>query len=317
MNNCPAVKGGKRLLFSEKCATIEKIKGGDPVGKKRRWLLAALVLLVILLGAEVFRSNRCLAVDHYQVESAKLTENLRIVQLADLHNAEFGVNNEDLLDRVAEQEPDLIFFTGDLVKGQIKETDVAMDLVEQLVKIAPVYISIGNHEQIHQSNFGSDLVGMLEYRGATVLEFGYQDVEVKGQSLRIGGISGYCVPEKYLSTGEARADECAFLNEFTDTDRCTLLLCHMPVCWIRNDGISQWDADLVFAGHAHGGQIVLPFVGGVYAPDMGFFPGRLEGLYPSDDGTKTLVLTSGLGTSLPIPRFNNPPQILVLDILAA
>lgn len=283
--------------------------------KRRIWLVIA-VVLAALLGAELYRSNFTLTVSRYQVSSGKLTEDIRIVQLTDLHNAEFGEGNTDLLSCVAAENPDLILFTGDLVTGRVKETDVAMNLVEELVKIAPVYVSIGNHEQMYEKNYGGDLTGMLEYRGARVLEFAYEDIEVKGQSLRIGGISGYCLPEMYLSTGEAKAEECTYLKDFQDTDRCTLLMCHMPVSWIRNDAIICWDADLVFSGHVHGGQIVLPGLGGVYGPDMGFFPGRLEGLFPSDDGEKTLVLSSGLGSSVPIPRLNNPPQILVLDILA-
>lgn len=282
--------------------------------KKRVWLLAALCLCVVL-GVEVYRSNRMLSVDYETVSTDLVTEPVRIIHLSDLHNAQFGQKNEDLLALVAHQKPDLILFTGDLVTGYVKDTDVAMNLTEELVKIAPVYLSAGNHEQMHEGNFGSDLTGMFEYRGAKVLEFSYKDVNVRGQELRIGGISGYCIPDIYLKTGEARLEECEFLWDFQSTDRVTLLMAHMPLCWISNDGISHWDADFVFSGHAHGGQFRLPWIGGVYAPDMGLFPGWLEGLKTSADGTKTLVLSRGLGNSLPVPRLNNPPQILVLDIL--
>lgn len=286
--------------------------------KARKKILLPLALVLILAlwcGWEIYRSACCLEVDHYEVHSAKVSAPVRIVQLSDLHNSEFGKGNAQLLEAVAKEKPDLILFTGDLVTGSVKETDVAMKLVDNLVKIAPVYISVGNHEQLHQNNFGSDVTGMLEHRGTKVLEFGWDDVEVNGQSLRIGGISGYCLPEIYLKTGEAKQMECDFLTQFQDTDRCTLLMCHMPVTWITNGSLDYWDVDLVFSGHAHGGQVVLPGLGGVYAPDMGFFPGQLEGLFHSADGEKTLVLSSGLGSSTVIPRFNNPPQILVMDIL--
>ena len=284
--------------------------------KKRIWIPAVLILC-ILLGFEIYRSNFRLTEAHYEISSEKLTEPVRIVHLSDLHNTEYGENNADLIAMVAEKQPDLIFFTGDLVTGYRKETDVAMDLVEQLVRIAPVYVSVGNHEQRHENNFGSDLTGMLEFRGAKVMEFSYEDISVKGQFLRIGGISGYCVPEIYLKTGDADLAECKFLWDFQETDRCTLLLAHMPSCWIRNDGISLWDADVVFSGHAHGGQVELPGIGGVLAPDMGLFPGRLAGLFPSSDGSKTLVVSRGLGNSLPVPRLNNPPQVLTVDLMPA
>lgn len=289
----------------------------NAVKKLKKWkiFLIAVLCLAALVGAEIYRSARCLTVSHYEVQSKKVQEQIRIVQLTDLHNAEFGDGNEQLLALVAEQKPDLILFTGDLVTGYVKETGTAMDLVEQLTQIAPVYVSIGNHEQMHQSNFGSDLVGMLEYRGATVLEYEYEDIEVNGQPLRIGGISGFGLAEIYLETGEARQRECDFLKEFQDTSSCTLLMAHIPAGWLESRGLEEWDVDLVFSGHVHGGQTVLPLIGGVYGPDMGFFPGRLEGLFKSEDGEKTLVLSSGLGNSSAVPRFNNPPQVLVLDIL--
>ena len=283
--------------------------------KKKIWILIAVLCLCALLGWEIYRSNYCLMVKHYEVESAKTDAPIRIVHLSDLHNAEFGENNEDLLNLVREQEPDLILFTGDLVTGGEKETKVAMDLVKSLAKIAPLYVSAGNHERQHQSNFGSDVLAMLESRGAKVMEYTFEDVTVKGQDLRIGGISGYCLPAVYLSTGEARWDDCEFLWEYQNTDRCTILMSHMGVGWMWNGGLDYWDCDLVFSGHAHGGQIVLPFVGGIYAPDMGLFPGMLEGVFPSSDGERTLVLSTGLGSSVKLPRLNNPPQIVVVDLL--
>lgn len=284
--------------------------------KKRIWIAVALMLCA-LLAVAIYRSNYVLTVQHYEVAQEKLTSPVRIVHLSDLHNAEYGEGNRDLLDLIAARQPDLIFFTGDLVTGSQKETEVAMDLIEELVKIRPVYVSIGNHEQRHQDNFGSDLTGMIEYRGAKVVEFTYEDITVNGQGLRIGGISGYCVPDIYLKTKEANLAECEFLWEFQDTSRCALLLAHMPVCWISNDGISIWKADAVFSGHVHGGQIEIPGIGGVVAPDMGLFPGRVEGLFHSEDGSKTLIVSRGLGNSLPVPRLNNPPQVLVVDLVPA
>ncbi len=283
--------------------------------KKKIWILVMVLCLCALSGWEVYRSNCRLTTRYYEVESAKIDTPVRIVHLSDLHNAEFGKNNEALLTLVREQEPDLILFTGDLVTGDEKETKVTMDLVKNLAQIAPLYVSVGNHEQEYQRNFGSDVLAMLEYRGAKVMEYTYEDVTIKGQDLRIGGISGYCLPDIYLKIGEARWNDCVFLWEYQDTDRCTILMSHMPVGWIGTGGLDSWDCDFVVSGHAHGGQVVLPFLGGLCAPDMGFFPGSLEGLFPSADGEKMLILSTGLGSSAPLPRLNNPPQIVVVDIL--
>ena len=260
-------------------------------------MIRVLVLLCagLLTGAEILRSACCLTVSHYALRSGKVTRQLRVLQLSDLHNAQFGSENRRLLRLAAEQAPDLILFTGDLVTGTDPDTGVAVSLLERLTDIAPVYVSLGNHER------------MLEYDD--------EDILIRGQALRIGGISGYGLAEIYLQTGEAREPECAFLREFQDTSRCTLLMAHIPAGWLRSRGLEEWNIDLVFSGHAHGGQVVLPLIGGVYAPDMGFFPGRLEGLFPAENGSKALVLSSGLGNTEMIPRFGNPPQILVLDIL--
>ena len=262
-----------------------------------------------------FGSEYGLELTHYVLSSPKITAPIRVVHLTDLHNSEFGENNERLVRMVAQQHPDLIVMTGDMLNGREDETEIAASLVRMLTEVAPVYFSYGNHEVTHERMFGRDLTALFEEAGATVLEGTYEDVTVNGQTIRLGGIYGYCLPEKYYATGEAKRWECEYLKEFQDTESYTLLLAHLPTCWIRNDNLDIWQIDCVLSGHEHGGQIRLPWIGGLYAPDQGFFPGRSSGIYASQDGKRVMVLSRGLGSGVGVPRFNNVPEIVVVDIL--
>ena len=209
----------------------------------------------------------------------------------------------------------MILITGDLLNSDEPRTDIATNLISSLCDIAPVYISLGNHEMEYQDNFDVNIIELYQAAGAEVLEYQYEDITVNGQQLRLGGIYGYCLPEKYLETDEADPEECAFLTGFQSTDLYMVLMCHIPVCWMINDGLEEWDVDCVLSGHVHGGQVILPLIGGLYAPDMGWFPGRLKGIFSSKTGNKVLVLSSGLGNTENIPRFNNIPEIVVVDLV--
>ena len=282
---------------------------------KKRAFVGLLVIIAAWSCWGLLGSKYGLEVTNYVLSSPKLTAPIRVVQLTDLHNSEFGESNERLVRMVKKQNPDLILMTGDMLNGREDETEIAVNLVRRLTGVAPVYFSYGNHEVTHERTFARDLTALFEEAGATVLDRTYKDVTVNGQTIRLGGIYGYCLPEKYYSSGEAKRWECEYLKEFQDTESYTLLLAHLPTCWIRNDNLDIWKIDCVFSGHEHGGQIRLPLIGGLYAPDQGFLPGRSSGIYTSQDGRRVMVLSRGLGSGVGVPRFNNVPEIVVADIL--
>ena len=198
------------------------------LGKKR--LLAVLLAIVVVIAWGLIRSKYSLELSNYVLSSPKLTAPIRVVQLTDLHNSEFGEKNERLVRMVSKQHPDVILLTGDMLNGREDETEIAVNLVRRLTGVAPVYFSYGNHEVTHERMFGRNLTALFEEAGATVLEGTYEDVTVNGQTIRLGGIYGYCLPEKYLRTGEAKRWECEFLKEFQNTESYTLLLAHLPTC---------------------------------------------------------------------------------------
>ncbi len=284
------------------------------MNKKR----AAAAVAVILLAAAAFSlyiSAHGLTVTHYSLTSPKLTAPIRIVQLTDLHNSVFGEDNKRLTDKVSAQAPDLILITGDLLNRDEERTDIAEGLISALSDIAPVWVSFGNHEAEYVERYGTDIRQIYTDAGAVVVDYEWQDISVNGQTVVIGGIYGYCLPKRVYETEHCYLREYRFLSAFHDTDAYSILMCHMPVAWLCYGSLEDWDFDCVLAGHSHGGQVRFPLIGGLWAPDQGWFPGRMSGVYPSADGTKALVLSRGLGNTDKLPRFNNIPEILVLDLI--
>jgi predicted MPP superfamily phosphohydrolase len=130
---------------------------------RRRFLPILLIfaILAVAVGWEIYRSSHELTCSHYEIRSGKLTREVRIVQLSDLHNASFGEENDALLELVADQQPDLIFCTGDFLTGNKPETAPALTLVQKLCAIAPVYFSLGNHEILYADAYGADVMDLL------------------------------------------------------------------------------------------------------------------------------------------------------------
>lgn len=278
--------------------------------------ITVIVFLILLMSfASVLLSLYGLTVSRYEITSPRLSGRVRIVQLTDLHNSVFGTQNKRLVKKAAAQEPDLILITGDLLNQNEERTDIAEELISELAPVAPVYVSYGNHEALYEKNYGIDLGEIYSAVGAKVLDHDWADLNVNGQSIRLGGIYGYCLPEKYTETVEARDGETAFLKAFLDTDAYKILMCHMPYCWLEKESLDDWDADCVLCGHVHGGQMRFPGIGGLWAPDQGWFPGIVSGLYPSEDGNRVMVLSRGLGNKDKLPRFNNIPELVVLDLV--
>lgn len=284
---------------------------------KKKITLIALVLLILLASFSLYASKHFLQYSYYMIEDERIVHPFRIVMLSDLHNSVFGKNNERLVQKVMEQDPDIAMIVGDLINELEKDLSIALGLIEALSEKIPVYVSLGNHEINYQKRYGTDIGALYEEAGAEVLDFEYEDIEINDQMIRLGGVYGYCLAERYLSSGEAKADEVFFLKEFQETDLYTVLMCHMPVTWIINNSLNEWDCDLVLCGHAHGGQIRIPFVGGLYAPDQGYWCGKEMGLYYSNDQKKIMLLTRGLGSTEKIPRMNNIPEIVVIDMVRA
>ena len=275
--------------------------------KKRRLALLS-VLLLILLGCIIWiiHSNTVPILTEVAIPAEGLPrgfDGFRIVQVSDLHDAEFGKDHEKTLDLIRKAKPDVIFLTGDLIDKHEGRTDVALTVsfAEQAVAIAPCYYVTGNHEGAIPAETYAELEKALLSLGVTVLHGEAVTLERGGDSVTLAGIDSPA-----FGHGESASPD---LSELCESGY-TILLAHHPEFFAK---YAEAGADLVFSGHVHGGQFRLPFVGGLYGPGQGLFPDYDGGLYtvPADGGETLLYVSRGLGNSEIPVRFANRPEVIL------
>lgn len=281
-------------------------------GKKHRGrgCLTALIILALIAAAAAFLikdSREDLEISRYEVNSKKLPESFdgfKIVQLSDLHGAEFGEDGMGLVEKVKELEPDIIALTGDFVTD---EGDLAAvkKLAGRLTELCPVYFVSGNHE------FGSGLAikvrNILERAGVKYLSNEYLTISRGEDGILLGGVEDPLAYADMLSP-----DELAQKMNDAAPDAFKILLGH------RNYWMTEYPelpVDLIFCGHAHGGLIRIPGVGGLIGTDRRLFPDFDAGEY--NNGRYTLIVSRGLGNSVPIPRVFNRPEIVCVELSSA
>ena len=286
--------------------------------KKKRHTLFVIILIILLLLAAYILISLWVSVNFLTVRefTAEIGADhpVRTVVISDLHDHKFGEDNEKLAEKIREIDPDLIFIDGEVLTGDSETAEVPVTLIRELKDTAPIYYALGNHEIDYMENGHPELTEELEAAGAVVLDKEYVDVEVDGIQIRLGGMYDYAFGLNGNNDASSAPDDTrSFLEDFQNTDRLKIMLAHRPDSFIFGDASKVWDVDLVISGHNHGGQVVLPFLGGLYGGDQGFFPEYVHGMYEKDNFQ--MLVTSGLGSDRQkLPRFNNPPEIAVLEI---
>lgn len=275
-------------------------------------LVIIFFILILACLASIWISYNWLTVTHFTVRSSKISEPFRIVLVSDLHEHQFGRDNEKLAVKIREQSPDLIIIDGDMINGDSENADTAVELVRALKETAPVYYSFGNHEYSYMEAGHEDLTEELEAAGAVVLNYQSIDIDVKGNQIRLGGLYEYGF-ETGMQSEEENERAIPYLEEYADTDRYLIMCAHRPESFYPWDMADQWGIDLVLSGHLHGGQVIIPGVGGLYNSLDGFFPKFDYGQYKLGDSD--MVITRGLGSNPKmLPRFNNPTEIAVVEV---
>lgn len=267
-------------------------------------LVFKMLVLILLLILFLYNQNNALQISRFVIKSRKIQEDLsgfKIVQLSDLHGKTFGKNQEKLLSKIKDEQPTIIVFTGDAVDARRGETGINSGLYEELVAIAPTYFVPGNHEAGYK-NYKS-FENQIKNKGIIVLRNESVKIKIGGQSLLLIGV------DDQMFRNTMTIAERVNVSRRDHEDLFAILLAHRP--HLIEDYLSS-GVDLVFSGHAHGGQIRLPFWGPMIAPDQGLRPKYAEGLYVFD--TMKLVVSRGLGASLFPQRLFNRPEIVVVTL---
>ena len=287
------------------------------MNRKKKVLIVFLVLVALLsiyILISLWVSTYWITVREFTVEFDENAPEIRAVVISDLHDHEFGEDNDRLVEKIKAEKPDIILMDGDILNSGSDNADVPLTLIRSLVDTAPVYYALGNHEISYMDGGHPELIEELEESGAVVLDRNYVDLEINGRQIRLGGLYDYAFGLNGDNDALAAPQDIQiFLEQFENTERLKIMLSHRPDSFIFGDADEVWDVDLVISGHDHGGQVVIPFLGGMFGGDQGLFPKYVHGLY--EKGNFQLFVTSGLGSDKQkLPRFNNPPEVAVLTI---
>lgn len=241
-----------------------------------------------------------LCVARYGISTEKISSDITAVVVSDLHSTRYGECQNDLIDAVLEQEPDIILIPGDMIDEE-RDPAPAFTLLKQLVRIAPTYMVTGNHE--YYGGRADDIIRELRSFGISML-FGESAAFTKnGEKIFIYGIE-----DKYGAQDDWNRQKFN-VQEGMNRENLSVLISHRPDLV---DDYNEIAADITVCGHAHGGQVVIPgLLNGLFAPHQGLFPKYAGGHYSLEN--TEMIVCRGLMKSM-IPRVFNPPELAVIEI---
>lgn len=277
-------------------------------------LIIVMVMIALIFSVWVVWDNARIVVTRYEVKSEHLPKNFDgycIAHVSDLHNDEFGEDNEKLLALIKSTNPDMIAITGDLLDSRRTDVDKALNFVRKAVGIAPCYYVTGNHESREGKTYEQLEKSMIE-AGVIVLRNAKTVLKKDGEEITILGIDDprfVLATDRLVKMEDVIRTVLSGMKEGVPKEQFTLLLSHRPELF---ELYCEQELDLVLSGHVHGGQFRLPGIGGLIGPGQGLLPDYDSGLYSAGD--THMVLSRGLGQSIVPFRINNTPELVLVTL---
>lgn len=258
-------------------------------------VIAALVILLIIWG-----TSSKLEVNYYTVESSLIKTNIKALLISDLHGSYYGKKQEKLIKEIDKINPDVIFLAGDIYD---EDTDFSGSdiLLEAIGDKYQCFFVTGNHE--FWTYRADEIKEKVRGYNITVLEGDTEVITVKGQSIAVSGVDDLDIGEDIF---QEQLEKC---GSQVGKGQFSILLTHRPEL---ADMYNMHDFNLILCGHAHGGQVRIPFIlKGLYSPNQGWFPKFTSGKYIF--GNSAMIISRGLSKKL-MPRVFNRPELIVINI---
>lgn len=276
------------------------------------YIFPIILFVLLILSAFLYYQNNKIDITNYHIKSKKITKKVKIIHLSDLHSKPF----KKVLNIVKNNNPDIIVITGDFINDKGKNKEKMLAFGKKLVAIAPVYYVTGNHER--RLDYFDDLMCELKKIGFHVLlneltcfKKGNDKIHILGLDENQANFEDYKARKKGIFKYKDMKPNFDLLNE---KDGFKIVLSHYPENFefVKEQNFSQYDFDIQFSGHAHGGQFILPFIGPVFSPGQGLFPKYAKGAFGKHP---MLIVSRGLGNAeFPFRLFNHP-EIIVATII--
>lgn len=271
-----------------------------------------ILIISTIVGISIFSylQNNLISVSEINITSSKIPSSFKgfkILQLSDLHNKKFGKNQDVLIKKVKNLNPDIIVITGDLIDSKSYDAEISLQVIRELVTEYPVYFVTGNHEQ--WSGKYNSLEKELKKYNVTVLRNEHASIQKGEQEIYLLGIDDPDFTNENRDEGSIIKAEIEKAKDKTQSDGYKVLLSHRPEFL---EEYADEQVDLVLSGHAHGGQVRLPFIGGLVAPSQGILPKYTAGLYEKQN--TSMIVSRGLGNSIIPQRVFNRPEIVVVQL---
>lgn len=299
---------------------------------KKEIFVIILIIIFLILGINIILNN-WITTTRYTIQNNKINNDLngyRIVQISDVHSIRNENKKEKVIEKVKKENPNMIFVTGDLIdtdyyseqnsmyqQGEIKQIEkFTLDFMKELSNIADVYFIYGNHELILLDDpVNNEFVTALDELGITILNNKLDTMQINNTTINLVGLqdpSTLYKDKKYAYIGNNKEKTKSILddliknNDDFNNDNFTILLAHRPEFF---DLYSNYDVDIAFTGHTHGGLIRLPIIRGIYSRAEGIFPKYSVGKYNKEKFT--MIINGGIGYSeIPIRIFNQPEIVV-------